>query len=289
MICFLDYYHPFAGLCNQLYLITNHLTDAYLQGNELYIHKVNIDIFKKKRIPVSEFFDIPKTCENLKKLVGRPIIVTEKPEIVNSIPKLCIYPVRSIEILNCLEFHDSILKHVNVLKSKFCNEYNGIHFRLETDVLIHYVFGKNDYTVFMELCNESEELALAFFESLDQSLIDKYCNFLLNQYFECMVTFGFEKPWYICSSINKYPIHKGLTGYLNKLINFITSHKGIYGISEKCSEFREINALVDLLVLRDSCKTIGFEGSSFSEGYCYKVNSIRNPGKSYLFIKENEV
>ena len=289
MIHFLDYYHPFAGLCNQLYLITNHLTDAYLQGNELYIHKVNIDIFKKKRIPASEFFDIPKTCENIRKLTGKTIIVTQKPEIVNSIPRLCIYPVRSIELLNTLEFHGSILNHVNKLKSNFPSGYNGIHFRLETDVVIHYIFGKVEYNTFMELCNESEELALTFFESLDQTKIDKYCNFLLNQYFQCIITFGFDKPWYICSSINKYPIHKGLVIYLNKLINFITSNGGSYGISERCSEFREINALVDLLLLRDSNKTIGFEGSSFSEGYCYKVNSIRNPNKDYLFIKENEV
>ena len=42
----------------------------------------------------------------------------------------------------------------------------------------------------------------------------------------------------------------------------------------KIYEERELNALVDLLVLRDSEKMIGFEGSSFSEGYCLKVNSI---------------
>ena len=52
-------------------------------------------------------------------------------------------------------------------------------------------------------------------------------------------------------------------------------------------EERELNALVDLLTLRDSDKIIGFSGSSFSEGYCYKVNSIRNPNKEYLFIEGN--
>ena len=57
-------------------------------------------------------------------------------------------------------------------------------------------------------------------------------------------------------------------------------------IPHKFYQQRELNALVDLLVLRDSDKMIGFEGSSFSEGYCFKVNSIRNPGKEYLFVKE---
>ena len=53
---------------------------------------------------------------------------------------------------------------------------------------------------------------------------------------------------------------------------------------------RELNALIDLLILRDSEKMIGFEGSSFSEGYCYKVNTIRKVTKECLFVKErNEV
>ena len=47
-----------------------------------------------------------------------------------------------------------------------------------------------------------------------------------------------------------------------------------------------MNALVDLLILRDSFKMIGFQGSSFSEGYCYKVNQIRKVTSDFLFVKE---
>ena len=44
--------------------------------------------------------------------------------------------------------------------------------------------------------------------------------------------------------------------------------------------------VVDLLILRDSEKMIGFSGSSFSEGYCYKVNQIRKVTREFLFVKE---
>lgn len=63
MDLFLDYYYPYAGLCNQLYLITNHIAQAFLDNKQIYIHKFNIDIFKKERVPFSEVIDIKKTNE----------------------------------------------------------------------------------------------------------------------------------------------------------------------------------------------------------------------------------
>ena len=39
-IILLDYYEPFAGLCNQLYLITNHIHNALVNNKQIYIHKV---------------------------------------------------------------------------------------------------------------------------------------------------------------------------------------------------------------------------------------------------------
>ena len=56
-------------------------------------------------------------------------------------------------------------------------------------------------------------------------------------------------------------------------------------MSKQHFEERELNALVDLLTLRDSDKMIGFEGSSFSEGYCFKVNCVKvNCVKDYRFV-----
>ena len=284
-IYFLDYYHPFAGLCNQLYLITNHLHDAFLKGHTLYINKFNIDIFHKERIPASEIFDIPKTNENLKKVTGVSIIETEIPEVITVIPKLCIYPVSSIEILNCLEFNENILKNVNGIKTNL-KSYNSIHFRLDVDAVIHYTFGEVVYSKFMDLCNKNLYLGMKYYYSLDQKLIENYCSFLMNQYFTFISTFGFEKCWYISTCIKKWEIHKPMEKYLYLLIEFIGKNNGNYMVPDKFYSQRELNALVDLLVLRDSDKMIGFEGSSFSEGYCLKVNSIRNPDKEYLFVKE---
>ena len=278
---FLDYYHPFAGLCNQLYLITNHIHDCYNKNVRLYINKINIDIFKKERVPVDQVLDIPKTNEKLQELIGVKILASFPPKIIETIPKLCIYPVSSIEILNCLEFNESILKIVDNLKKEFLNGYNAIHFRLDVDAIIHYVFGKEVYSTFMDLGDKN-----GFFEKLNQNKIDCYCSFLMKQYFNFILQFGFDKPWYISTSITKWDVHNPMLRWLQLLTNFIISNGGFYYIPHRVYNQRELCALVDLIMLRDSVKLIGFEGSSFSEGYCFKVNMIRNPGKEYLFVKE---
>jgi hypothetical protein len=285
---FLDYYHPFAGLCNQLYLITNHIHDCYNKGVKIYLHKFNVDIFNKKRIDASEVFDIHKTNENLKKLTGKYILETRFPETIEFIPKLCIYPVSSIEILNCLEFHENILNYVNQLKNIFTKGYNAIHFRLDIDAIVHYTFEKDIYNHFMDLCNTDISQAKFYFESLDQTKIKRYCSFLMHQYLFMIGHFGFDKTWYISTSVGKWEIHKPMEKYLKILTDFILKNKGDYYIAPKIYKERELNALEDLIMLRDCEKLIGFEGSSFSEGFCLKVNSIRNPGKKYLFVKEYE-
>ena len=132
---FLDYYHPYSGLCNQLYFISNHIYDSYLKKNNIYIHKINIDVFKKCRVPAGEVLDLVLTNRNLTKLLGYPVIELLIPKTIGTIPKLCIYPVISVEILNCLEFHESIVS----LIPKVEGGYYGIHFRLEIDVIIHYL------------------------------------------------------------------------------------------------------------------------------------------------------
>jgi hypothetical protein len=285
-IYFLDYYHPYAGLCNQLYLITNHIHQAFNKGVKLYINKFNIDIFKKERVPAGEVLDLEATNKNLEKLLGVYPLETEIPEFIESIPRLCIYPVSSIEILNCLEFNGSIISEVKKVKSMFPNGYNSIHFRLDIDAVLHYTFEKEVYNHFMDLANTSTELAERYYHTLDQTKIKQYTSFLMEQYFSFILEFGFDKPWYISTSITKWKIHNPMNIYLNKLLLFINSHCGEYHILNKVFPQRELNALVDLLVLRDSTKLIGFEGSSFSEGYCLKVNNVRNVIKNFLFVKE---
>ena len=147
MDIFLDYYHPYAGLCNQLYLITNHIYEAYKKDIRIFIHKFNVDIFKKNRVPVSEVLDILATNEKLKRLTGKNLILFDKPEKY-FIPELCVYPVSSIEILNCLEFNRNVLEKVYQIKGKM-NGYSGIHFRLDVDCIIHYLFETNIYDNFM--------------------------------------------------------------------------------------------------------------------------------------------
>jgi hypothetical protein len=122
-------------------------------------------------------------------------------------------------------------------------------------------------------------------ESLPVSLIGMNSN-LMKQYLEFVMQIGFDKPWYICTAITKNKIHDYFNVYLNKLKKIIVNNGGEFFGCEKLYAERELNALVDLLVLRDSQKMIGFTGSSFSEGYCYKVNEIRKVTQQFLFVKE---
>ena len=283
-IYFLDYYHPYAGLCNQLYLITNHIHQCYKDGVKLFIHKINVDIFNKKRVYSNQVLDIHKTNENIKNLVGKELLIYEKPETIEYIPRLCIYPVSSIELLNCLEFHPSILREVDTLKSNFSEGYFAVHFRLDVDAIIHYTFGKEVYNTFMGI--GKIEQSMEYYKQLDQQKIKNYCRFLMKQYYILISKIGFNKPWYICTSITKWRIHDPMGVYLKKLISFISDNSGSYFIPELVYDDRELNALVDLIMLRDSSGYIGFEGSSFSEGYCKKVNSIRCPNKVCYFVKE---
>jgi hypothetical protein len=279
---FFDYYHPYAGLCNQLYLLTNHIHNAYLTGKKIYIHKFNIDIFKKNRVNVDLVFDLEKTNENLKQLTGIELISLDPPKVITFIPKLFIYPVSSISILNCLEFNKSIVEKVETFKRMY-KSYYAIHFRIEIDVILHYTYGKQVYNKFMDLANNNQELAKEYFETLDKKIITDYCNFLMGQYIVFLKKIGFDKKWYICTSKSKFDY---FNVYLDQLIKTILENGGDFIFNFKCYQERELNALVDLLILRDCEKMIGFEGSSFSEGYCYKVNQIRKVIKECLFVKE---
>jgi len=276
----LDYYHPYAGLCNQLYLITNHIYQAYLENTKIYINKVNIDVFKKNRIPAEEFFDFVKTNENIKKITGKDVILLKKPKNNFIIPKLCIYPVKSIEILNCLEFQ----KKYTSLVPKISEGYYGIHFRIDIDSIIHYLFSKESYDDFMDKCH-NETLSNTFQENfIKLKQVISYIDYLMMQYFKYIIDFGFNKTWYISTTIGKKNIHDCLFPVLNSLINFIQNKGGKVIKSVSNFKERELNAFIDLITLRDADKLIVFDGSSFSEGYCCKVNSIRNPNKEYHIV-----
>ena len=275
-VIYLDYYHPYAGLCNQLYLITNHIHQAFLHHTKIFINKVNIDIFKKERINSEDFFDLKATNENLKKLSCQEIILFEKPKSNFIIPHLCIYPVSSIEILNCLEFNKVFYETIKNLQ---LTDYNAIHFRLEMDPIIHYLYSEETYNKFMEIC--TPELCEKL---INLPEIQNYISYILNQYISFIEKIVFSKKWYICTCISKNKIHDSLIKYLNLLLQFIEKNGGKWFISKQIYEQRELNALIDLLILRDAHSMIGFEGSSFSEGYCLKVNSIRNPRKLCYFV-----
>ena len=277
-VVFLDFYHPYAGLCNQLYLITNHIHRAFVNKTKIYINKVNVDIFKKERIPAEEFFDLKATNENFKKLSGQDILLFEKPTKNFIIPQLCIYPVSSIEILNCLEFHERFTK---LVPNK---EYNGIHFRLELDAIIHYLFEKHCYDDFMDRCNKNSINSEFPEKFIKLPQVQNYIDYMLKQYITFIMRYGNKKPWFISTLVGKKDIHNCLIPTLKKLTDFIESCGGTWFTSKKHFEQRELNALVDLLTLRESVAMVGFEGSSYSEGYCFKVNSIRNKDKEYSFV-----
>jgi len=273
---FLDYYIPYAGLCNQLYLISNHIYEAYFSRKKIYLNKFNVDVFNKKRVPVSEILDLVKTNENLNKYMLNDIILYNPPDDFCEIPKLCIYPVKSIEILSCLSFHE---------KFKTTFEGYGIHFRIDIDCIISKLFEERCYTDFVKLCNTDPLKAVQKVENLlKNKQVQAYINYLFGQYIFYLLEGGFDKTWYISTPIGKSIFQNPLQPYLDDLTNFIKEKGGNYLISEKRFEERELNGLVDLLVLTNCKKVIVFEGSSFSEGYVCKVNSARKNNNIYYTI-----
>jgi hypothetical protein len=153
--------------------------------------------------------------------------------------------------------------------------YNGVHFRVEFDAIVHYLFSRNCYDHFMETKN---------INLINIPEVKSYIENLITQYIHFIKYFGFQLPWFISTLVGKKEIHNPLMIYLKQITDLIESNGGTWFMSEQRFEQRELNAIVDLLLLRDCNNMIGFEGSSFSEGYCYKVNLIRNPLKQYKFV-----
>ena len=274
MTIFLSYYEPFAGLCNQLYLITNHIHEAYTIGTDIYIDLFNVDIFKKNRVPANEVLDIKKTNKNLNVLLGRDLLRLEKPKEFY-IPKLCIYPVSSVEILKSLEFHPRILEKVP------SGQFNVIHFRMDVDVVIQKNFGMETYNYFMGLCNSNPTDAKLFAErTTNQEKVFLFIDNLMKQYITFIDKIKNGNSWYICTSVGKNPVHNCMIPFLEKIIEYI-GMENIYPTEVYFHE-RELNALVDLLVMKNAKTVIGFEGSSFSEGYAYKTSDA---GKDWYFVK----
>jgi hypothetical protein len=119
------------------------------------------------------------------------------------------------------------------------------------------------------------------------TLDKEYIDFLLNQYITFIKQFGFDRPWFISTLIGKKEIHNCLKSTLKKLTDFIEDSGGTWFTNMQHFPQRELNALVDLLTLRESISMIGFEGSSYSEGYCFKINSLRKHFKesNYTFVR----
>ena len=111
--------------------------------------------------------------------------------------------------------------------------YYAIHFRLDIDAIVHYTFGKEIYSTFMDLCNVNVIEAKDYFQTLDQEKINIYCFFLMQQYFSFIKQFGFDKPWYICTSITKWEIHDPMIPFLKQLTHFIIKNGGKCYISPK--------------------------------------------------------
>ena len=204
-----------------------------------------------------------------------------------------IYPVSSIEILSCLKFQERFTKLVPKIPklgiSSACPEgtgYYGIHFRLEIDAIVHYLFDDYCYDDFMNKCN-CNDLSKNFCNNfIKLQEVKQYIDYLLKQYIQFIKHFGFDKPWYISTLIGKKDVHNCLIPTLKKITDFIEFNGGSIIKNEQHFEERELNALIDLITLRDSDKMIGFEGSSFSEGYCFKVNSVKRGKcvKEYRFV-----
>ena len=265
MSIFLDYSSEYyAGLCNQLYLITNHINDAEILKKNIYIKYFISDIFSKSIVNFDEVVNIPATNKNFEKLGLFTKILEECPEDCVSAKKLCIYPVTNVKILKSLVFSDSFVDYNDKLKG----EYYSIHFRLDMDCVISKLFGNESLLLLL-----NNKLLIS--NDMDV-MIDRYSELLLIEYLKYVNIIGFDKKYYICTPIGKWPVHSRFEKYLLRIVKFIEKNGGTVIIPEKYYPQRELNALVELLIITKSQRFIGFYGSTFSEGYAYIVSGNEN-------------
>jgi len=167
--------------------------------------------------------------------------------------------------LKALTFNSTIIEKANSVKDKLGNDYYSIHFRLDIDCIISKLYGTDVLNSFLKDNGNKDNL-------INVPIVDRYCEYLLIEYLKIVELLGFDKKYYICTPIGKWEIHSHFEKYLNRLINYISTNSQDAIVGELYYKERELNALVELIILRDSSSTIVFEGSTFSEGYSLKVN-----------------
>jgi len=287
---------PRFGLCNQLYSITKGIIYSHIYKRDIYFDGFQVDYKNINNLyPIDSIINIDKINEILKEFNIDVCILKEIPKEKiqnidsNDIPdnkNLC-HIDNIIDILNvekyknidylCIEnpisshipeeyyiinnklntlhtnvfFTDTFIKSSNMIKQKLdLKDYCCIHLRLEDDSI--------DYM--MKFCNLS-------FDKINEKFIDKY---IIE--FEKLKLFKYKI--YICSSLGIQD-NKNNELYIKLKKKYNLLDKNDFIDMNHTLENRELYAIIDFIIAKDSKYFIGCDWSSFSN-YIYTSHINNN-------------
>jgi glycerol-3-phosphate responsive antiterminator len=230
---------PMAGLCNQIYALCGCIEYSISKNiNSIYIDRFLMEINSDKWCPISDIIDINKLNLFLKQYNINVIDSFNSYELNelknNYIESPILYfgtsgnPKLFTKILNNIQFLD---KYIEIAKKIInFNDYNVIHLRLENDAVETYSKEMNIHPDVYKTINEERYIHCI------KKYIDKNVMTVV-----------------LCSNEN------------NNVIEYLKKNKYKFILTLKFFEYREINALIDLII-GTMCNTvfIGSYESSFS-------------------------
>jgi hypothetical protein len=215
-------------------------------------YEYNYKVIENLSLSITDLYDIIKIDDNIDILNIGNLLNVNLPPILNyhSISKI---------LYISLEFTDYYITYANNIKKNLnLTDYACIHLRLEDDA--------NDFfSNFMNLD----------VETYNKKLIDNYLIELEN-------TYKNYKKIYICSSLG---IQNNCKNDFYKEIKekYSLIDKNNFLQSDNIIENRELCAIIDFIIARDSIYFVGYNLSSFSN-YIYNILEVNKKPCKLIFI-----
>ena len=248
-----------CGLCNYLSLISNVI---YYISNLDGINNLNIINFKKDMFldnlyNISEIIDIDKTNINFKKSCINCTLKNDN-NIYTLVKNISMFPIKKNNIFRMIEFRNEILNISSILKPM--TKYYCIHFRLDTDCIIHHNYDIITYYHFINITDVNESIKKSS-ELINTEKCKIWLENIFNKYINYINNLGINNHYYICTPIGKDIRHQCVLLWLHKLLNYLPNKTCI---QHSINEYREISAIIELDIIKSSEGLIGFSGSTFS-------------------------
>ena len=270
---------PKYGLCNQLLSISRGIICAIISKRDIYFHNFQIDYRDENNL--CDFNDIIDT-DHLKKMISDLNITLQLDFDISLSKKIIVEPYTQTSIikdfipylLNASNTNKLYLDIDNPLSMNIPREYllltnyinNNIKFTdnfINSAKNIRYDLKLNNY-ICLHLRLEDDSLNFIF-ENKKYDMTFEYMNNIYKQKYieEIEKIKNLNHPIYICTSlITEKNINNDFYTHIKNKYNLLDKHDIKNHYFDK--NIREMNAIIDFLIAKDSDYFIGSDWSSFS-------------------------